>query len=159
MPCVAFLRLGLRSIAAAGMTGLGFLLCQATLVVTGVLAPSVTEPIDTLASGLELVTERLLLAGMTIPVWGPMLADVLRWPADYRSYCRLRPLWLALQETGSEFRLLPADGRAWSPRDIGFLLYRQVTRSCVDGYYESRFSTSVSPVGWVEFRADLRGHV
>ncbi|WIV59226.1 MAB_1171c family putative transporter [Amycolatopsis nalaikhensis] len=124
-----FLRVGLRVIAAGGAAGLAFLLCQTVLLVTGLLDPAVTASIDAVTSGLELVTETLLLIGVTIPLWGPMLVDAVHWPADYRSYRRLRPLWLALQEAGPEFRLLPADAAAarsrW-PRDIGLLLYRQV---------------------------------
>ena len=120
-----FLRVGLLVIAAGGATGLCFLLCQTALLVTGLLDPRAAGPIDSAASALELVTETLLLIGVTMPVSGPVLADAVRWLLDYRSYRRLRPLWLALHEAGPEFRLLSA-GPPWLLRDVGLLLYRQV---------------------------------
>jgi hypothetical protein len=122
-----FLRIGLRVVAAGSATGLGFL---ATLGIellvdaTDTSAPLLAQ----LGTSLELVTEALLLAGVTITAWGPPAAEFRQWLADHRSYRRLRPLWRALHDADPGFTLLPPERTAgrWWRRDIGLLLYRQV---------------------------------
>jgi hypothetical protein len=123
-----FLRVGLRVLAVAGATGLAFLAVETTILIRGLYRLPPGEPLDTIGLCLELLTETLLLAGVTIPTWGSLLGDALRWILDYRSYLGLRPLWLALREAEPEFVLLPETKPAqrWLPRDVGLLLYRQV---------------------------------
>lgn len=121
------LRLGLRTIVAGGVCGLAFLGAQ-TAMLTG---NEIGRPLRIDASvglPLEMTTEVLLLAGVTIPALGTRLAALIRWIGDCRSYRRLHPLWLALYQTDPDFSLLPQNRtgrRAWR-RDVGFLLYRQV---------------------------------
>jgi hypothetical protein len=114
-----FLRAGLRIIAAGTLCGLAFLTTQAVLLV----AVRDSRPLDAAAELLELATEVLFLIGVTVPGWGPALADRFRWLVDYYSYRRLRPLWLALHDVEPEYTL-PVERRL--PSDVGLLLYRQV---------------------------------
>jgi hypothetical protein len=122
-----FLRVGLRVVTAGAAVGLAFVTLMGVELVTGVTeesAPAVSE----LGTGLELVTEALLLAGVTITVWGPALVESGHRLADQRAYRQLRPLWRALHDADPGFALLPPDRFAdrWWPRDVGLLLYRQV---------------------------------
>lgn len=114
-----FLRAGLRIIAAGTVSGLAFLGTHAVMLV----AAHDSRPLDAAAELLELVTEVLFLIGVTVPGWGPALADRFRWLVDYHSYRRLRPLWLALHDVEPAFTL-PVERRL--PSDVGLLLYRQV---------------------------------
>jgi hypothetical protein len=114
-----FLRAGLRIIAAGTVSGLAFLATHAAMLV----ATRDSRPLDAAAELLEMVTEGLLLVGVTMPGWGPALVDRCRWLVDYHSYRRLRPLWLALRDVEPEFTL-PVERRL--PSDVGLLLYRQV---------------------------------
>jgi hypothetical protein len=114
-----FLRAGLWVIVAGTWCGLAFLATQAVLMFderTGVL--------DAVAGDLEIVTQLLFMVGVTIPAWGPVLGERVRWVVDYRSYRSLRPLWLALHAAEPSFTLLPAR-RRW-PRNVGLSVYRQV---------------------------------
>ncbi|MGI5229981.1 MAB_1171c family putative transporter [Actinoallomurus sp. CA-142502] len=122
------LRLGLRVLVAGSACGFAFLAVKAVMLVgeetgrpLGWLDRSVDLP-------LELGTEALLLAGVTIPAWGDRLGTLVRWAGDCRSYRRLHPLWLALHETNPDLSLMPhhRTGRRFWRRDVGFLLYRQV---------------------------------
>ncbi|GAA4488758.1 hypothetical protein GCM10023191_018540 [Actinoallomurus oryzae] len=120
------LRLGLRVIVAGSACGLAFLAVKAVMLIgeetgrpLGWLDQSVDLP-------LELSTEALLLAGVTIPAWGDRLGTLVRWVGDCRSYRLLHPLWLALHETNPGLSLMPRTGGRYWRRDVGFLLYRQV---------------------------------
>jgi hypothetical protein len=121
------LRLGLRVIVAGSACGLAFLAVTAAMLI----GAETGRPLDWLdrpvGLPLELITEALLLAGVTIPAWGDRLGTLLRWARDCRSYRLLHPLWLALHETNPGLSLVPhhRTRRYWR-RDIGFLLYRQV---------------------------------
>lgn len=121
------LRLALRVIVAAGMCGMGFLAAQAAMLIGN----DVGRPLRIdgwIALPLEMTTEVLLLAGVTIPALGARLGALVRWIGDCRSYRVLHPLWLALHETNPDLSLMPpprTGRRAWR-RDVGFLLYRQV---------------------------------
>lgn len=121
------LRLGLRGIVAGGVCGMAFLGAQAVMLVGN----EVGRPLhidQSVALPLEMATEVLLLAGVTIPALGARFGALVRWIGDCRSYRLLHPLWLALHETNPDFSLLPPNrtGRRVWRRDVGFLLYRQV---------------------------------
>jgi hypothetical protein len=122
------LRLGLWIIAAGALCGLAFLAVQAVMLVGDEVGADLGRWDYPVALPLELVTQSLLLIGVTVPSWGARLADVVRWFGDHRSYRLLHPLWLALHEASPELFLVPPEpgsGRRWH-RDVGFLLYRQV---------------------------------
>jgi hypothetical protein len=121
-------RLGLRLVAVGCGCGLCFLAVQAAMLV-GTQAGAVFAAglNGSLAVPLELATETLLLAGITVPAWGGWLVAAGRWVRAQRSCRRLFPLWSALCRANPGLSLLPAAprGRRWR-RDPGFLLYRQV---------------------------------
>jgi uncharacterized protein DUF6545 len=122
-----FLRIGLWILAAGTVFGLAFLATQTVILVGEQTGAPRGAVLDATAGDLELLTELLFLLGVTIPAWGPVLADRVRWLVDYRAYRTLRPLWLALRDVEPRFALLPDDPvrQRW-PRDVGLLLYRQV---------------------------------
>ncbi|MFL6120062.1 MAB_1171c family putative transporter [Actinophytocola sp.] len=122
-----YLRAGLWLLVAGTWSGLAFLAVQSVLLVGERTGAVDAAAVDAAAGDLELLTQALLLAGVGLPSWGPALGDRVRWFVDYRSYRRLRPLWLALRDVEPGFALLPPDraARRW-PRDVGLLLYRQV---------------------------------
>lgn len=122
-------RLGLRLVAVGCGCGLIFLAVQAATL-TGteagvVLAPGLNGSV---ALPLELMTELLLLAGITVPAWGGLLGSAVRWVCAQRGCRLLFPLWSALCQADPGLSLLPpVPARRWRwRRDPGFALYRQV---------------------------------
>ncbi|GLZ33951.1 hypothetical protein Lesp02_61390 [Lentzea sp. NBRC 105346] len=77
------------------------------------LNPLDWEPLSLTAIGVGTV---LLVVGLTIPAWG-------QWLQDYRSYRRIRPLWLALYAKVPGIALEPL-GSPWG--DLRYRLYRMV---------------------------------
>jgi hypothetical protein len=120
-----FLRAGLRTVAAGSAVGLVFLAVMGIELVDGSTETS-APLLALLATVLELATEVLLLAGMTMTTWGPALVRARRWLADHRSYRQLRPLWQALHDADPGFALLPARRPPHRSAGIGLLLYRRV---------------------------------
>jgi hypothetical protein len=81
--------------------------------------------------GLPLVAAVLVLAGATLPTWGPRLGvpALWGWFRDYRTYLGLRPLWLALYRANPQIALvppLPFVLDVVSLRDLDMRLYRRV---------------------------------
>ncbi|GIH64696.1 MAB_1171c family putative transporter [Microbispora siamensis] len=71
----------------------------------------------------------LIVAGFTMPVWGPRMPHMVAWLRQYRVYHGLGPLWLALYRAAPQIALAPPTSRLvellW-PRDLGLRLYRRV---------------------------------
>jgi hypothetical protein len=120
------LRLGLRISVAGGVCGLAFLVVQAVMLVGEETGTRLGWLDRSVALPLEMGTQALLLAGVTIPPLGTRLGQVIRWAGDHRSYRLLHPLWLALHESSPELSLVPSGGSRFRRQDISFLLYRQV---------------------------------
>jgi hypothetical protein len=69
------------------------------------------------------------LIGWTLPGWAPRRSAGRRWVRDYRTYRRLRPLWVALYEAVPAIALDPPRtrlGDLFSVRDLDHRLYRRV---------------------------------
>jgi hypothetical protein len=120
-----FLRAGLRVVATGSAVGLVFLVVMGVELVTAASADS-APLLSATATALSLVTEVLLLVGVTLTAWGPALVAARRRLADRRAHRELRPLWQALHEAEPGFALLPAPGPLTRSRDVGLLLYRRV---------------------------------
>lgn len=126
------MRLGLRLVATGGVLGLAYVAHEAAWVLAPrlgaphLLSPSQTLPRLVMAGGIG-----LMVAGSTMPSWGPLLGvDALyRAAAYYRSLQRLYPLWRVLYEAMPTIALLPPVTRLaeWlDVRDLRLRLYRRV---------------------------------
>ena len=65
----------------------------------------------------------LMVAGLTMPSWGPHLSHLRRWWGNYRTYWRLYPLWRDLCRASPPIAMQP---RARSVTDLNYRLYRRV---------------------------------
>lgn len=121
------LRAGLRVLAAGCVSALAFLLVHAIMLVCAEAGVSLEWWDAAVAAPLQLLTELLLLAGVTIPAWGARIATFARRVRDFRSYRRLYPLWQELHRANPDLTLVEQD-HTRRPRlhDVEFLLYRQV---------------------------------
>lgn len=116
------LRLGLRLTAVGSVIYLVHPANRAAAVVaqTVGLNPLRWEPVSMVAIGAGTV---LVVLGLTIPVWERRISSLLSWRESYRSYCKLRPLWLALHDAVPEIAFESSD---LPLRDIHYHLYRTV---------------------------------
>ncbi|WP_372410177.1 MAB_1171c family putative transporter [Streptomyces luteireticuli] len=70
-----------------------------------------------------------LVAGLTMPSWGPRVSDVRRMARNFVTYQRLHPLWHALFTATPGIALNPRPANRLArllPGDIDFRLYRRV---------------------------------
>ncbi|GAA2711422.1 MULTISPECIES: MAB_1171c family putative transporter [Streptomyces] len=70
-----------------------------------------------------------LVAGLTMPSWGPRLSEGRRLARSFVAYQRLHPLWHALSTAVPGIALDPQSGNPLArllPRDTDFRLYRRV---------------------------------
>lgn len=65
----------------------------------------------------------LIVAGLTMPGWGPRLSALGRWCDNYRIYRRLYPLWRDLYQVTPRIALHPPTR---SMTDLNYRLYRRV---------------------------------
>jgi hypothetical protein len=80
-----------------------------------------------LYTALGIWSSLLITGGLTIPAWGPRLADALAWIGRYRAYRGLHPLWLALYRANPHIAL-DAPTASRDPLWIDDLDYRLVRR-------------------------------
>ncbi len=124
----AFLRLGLRIVAAACVCGLGYTLLTAFFQATRDLRLDATRWEAVLIPALYVPTSLLILAGIAAPSWGPWLDPVAQLARDWRSLRRLHPLWRALHRAVPGVALAPPSpplADALDPRDVRFRLHRR----------------------------------
>ena len=123
-----WLRRGLRITVAGAASGFAFCGCKAVLIAgrrLGLDLDYLDKATPVFASGAAL----LIVVGLTIPAWGPRLAEARDWVAGYRSYRRLHPLWFALYQATPQIALVPpasAGADTFVVRDLDFRLYRRV---------------------------------
>ncbi|ROO88120.1 hypothetical protein EDD29_5780 [Actinocorallia herbida] len=107
----AALRFGLWSVASGAVIALvylteKFIFVQSTFLGVDLplsghdgACPSVVWPVGCLFSvTFPAVGALLIVVGMTVPTWGPMLTAPLDWWKDRRLHTRLEPLWRLLYE-------------------------------------------------------------
>jgi len=84
------------------------------------------EPL--IAAALVTVGALLMIAGLTLPTWGPGVDTVVAWVGRYRAWRRLGPLWRAVTATQPHLVL---DERAHrvsvALRDVDYALHRRIT--------------------------------
>ncbi len=93
------------------------------------LEPLDWELLTPVANGIGI---SFLVAGLTMPSWGPRLSDWRRLARNFWAYQRLHPLWRALYGALPHIALSPepptllARLSRFAPRDINYRLYRKV---------------------------------
>jgi hypothetical protein len=121
-----WLRRGLRVTVAGAIAGIFFALCKGVYIV-GLRTGVDLRLVEALTPLFASLTALLVTAGLTLPAWGPRLAEVAGALGRYRAYRRLTPLWRALYRAVPEIALVPPSPYAdWLPPDVGFRLYRRV---------------------------------
>ncbi|GIJ30320.1 hypothetical protein Vqi01_54820 [Micromonospora qiuiae] len=79
-----------------------------------------------IAAVLVTISALLMMIGLTMPAWGPILAITRRWD-DFRSFQRLEPLWRDLVTALPELELdTSLRRRLGAVRDIDYALTRRV---------------------------------
>lgn len=124
----AWLRRGLRTVVAGSAIFLIFCVSRAFDVIAVPLGVDRLkwEIIPMLSTVIGAV---LLVAGLTMPSWGPKLSGCLTWMRDYSAYQRLRPLWIVLYRADPEIALEPPVPviMDWvGTVDLKYRLYRRV---------------------------------
>lgn len=138
-PLAPWVRRGLRVNAVGSACLLGYGLIKLSRVASrwlGIQRPAG----DDVASLVLTLGALLLVAGVTMPAWGPRLAAGPRWVARYRTYRALYPLWLAVYQSLPHLVLLtPVRPRSWAAlRDLNGLLYYRPAVEIRDAYRELR---------------------
>ncbi|MFJ9469774.1 MAB_1171c family putative transporter [Streptomyces caniferus] len=90
------------------------------------LDPLEWELLTPVANGTGIL---FLVAGLTMPSWGPGLSDRRRLVRNYVTYQRLHPLWRDLYAVVPDIALNPRHAgplARFLPGDIGYRLYRRV---------------------------------
>src|SRR6266496_28636 len=123
-----WLRRGLRLVAVGTGFGLGYCLCE-VIYIDARLAGENLRAWHMAALLIAGAGAPVLCAGLTLPAWGPQLSAACTWLHSYRSYRKLRPLWLALYQAVPEIALVPPTPLGADMlhiRNLGFRLYRRV---------------------------------
>ncbi|MFI1971529.1 hypothetical protein BLA24_31245 [Streptomyces cinnamoneus] len=123
-----WLRRGLHTTAIGASACLVYCLNRALSVVTVQLGldPLEWELLTPVANGTGIF---FLVAGLTMPSWGPRVSDARRLARNFVTYQRLHPLWHALSTAIPDIALNPqSDNRLTHllPGDINYRLYRRV---------------------------------
>ncbi|MEV8476420.1 MAB_1171c family putative transporter [Streptomyces sp. NPDC051173] len=123
-----WLRRGLHATAIGASACLVYCLNRllALITVQCGLDPLEWELLTPIANGLGIF---FLVAGLTMPSWGPRVSDGRRLARNFITYQRLHPLWHALSTAIPDIALDPQPANRLTrllPGDIDFRLYRRV---------------------------------
>jgi hypothetical protein len=147
-----WLRRGLRIAVAGAASGMCFCLCKGVYVV-GLRLGVQLRYMEAVTPLFASVCGLLLVGGLTLPAWGPRLAELEAAARRYRSYRQLNPLWLALYRAVPQIALVPPSShRDWPLRDLGFRLYRRVIeirdgRLALRPYFDHRVASAALRLG------------
>jgi hypothetical protein len=126
------LALGLRFVAIGGLLGSGYVAHESlrAAALTVGMHSAILES-DTLTRVLIASSVALMVAGVTMPAWGPrfLIPALYERLSGYRSYRQLYPLWKALYRANPEIALLRPRSAlvdALMIRDLDFRLYRRI---------------------------------
>jgi Family of unknown function (DUF6545) len=154
------LRPGLRLIAAGAAVGLGYVGYHLVLLATSQLGWPPQQRLSDqqlIIQGLTIASQVLLVAGLTLPAWGPRvgLPKLLRWVDHYCGLWRLYPLWRVLCEAFPGVALEPPTG-VWRDRrrlrGLEFRLHRRVgemrdVQLRLRPYLDSRVAEAAATLG------------
>jgi hypothetical protein len=119
------LRLGLRTTAVGA--GIGLLYCAARgLDIVGVAAGWDVRQWEFLVPLSSSTGALLVIAGLTMPAWGPRVSAAARIVRTLRTYRALNPLWMAMCEAVPSVRLSAVDGQVGSLVRLNERLHRRV---------------------------------
>lgn len=133
-----YLRAGLQTITVGCVLALGYVVDKIVSVAQEVIGPSelgapaglCPSPVSSVgcAMSVALPAAAVIVAGVTMPMWGPWLELPGRWLVQWRYYRRLRPLWAALHDVLPEIALASPSAvtGSYSRHDVGIRLYRRV---------------------------------
>jgi hypothetical protein len=122
-----WLRRGLRITTIGAYTALGYCLCRGSYLLA-LQAHTRIEVLVDLAIPLVSLGNTLCFVGLTMPSWGPHLANRIERRTQLHSYRSLHPLWFALYQAFPTIALHPAkppDDQD-SVGDLDYLLYRRM---------------------------------
>jgi hypothetical protein len=124
-------RLGLRLIVVGAASSLVYHVHKAVFFAARRFSFSYPEGFGGLLDRfLPLISAVTVLVGATLPLWGSRvgLPRVRAWFGRYRTYVRLRPLWLALYQANPQIALVPPRPALVDllPHDLDLRLYRRV---------------------------------
>lgn len=104
--------------------GLAALYCavRMTLIVLDLVGDSVLTKDGTVTGWLIAASAPFILAGITVPGWGPRLSAAVRWWRMLRAHRRLHPLWSELTSAHPHVRMSLGPSRlgAWVQRRSSF---------------------------------------
>jgi len=126
------LSLGLRVLALGGLLGGGYVAHEGLRSVAVAFGTdNAFLDSDTVTRVLIAGSVALMVAGVTMPAWGPRVGmpAVYHGLGRYQTYRQLYPLWHALYRANPEIGLLPvrsALADALTIRDLDFRLYRRI---------------------------------
>ncbi len=148
------LRLGLRFVATGGLAGFMYVTHEGMYVVARrfEVAYPIPKP-ETVTLVLVATCAGLTVVGSTMPAWGPHLGipQLCRWVSNYRSLCRLYPLWYDVCQASPEITLVPPSPRLaeiMTVRDLSFRLYRRTVeirdgRLALRSYFSAEIADTV----------------
>ncbi|WP_432049923.1 MAB_1171c family putative transporter [Verrucosispora sp. NA02020] len=109
-----------------------------------------------IAAVLVTISALLMMIGLTMPAWGPILTITRRWD-DFRSYQRLEPLWRDLVNALPDLELdASLRRRLGAVRDIDYALTRRAAEIC-DGCLALRPYMDLRVTALAEQHADRAG--
>lgn len=119
-------RRGLRVTGSGAVIYMGSFVNRLSAVVTAPFGidPLQWELVVPVCTGTGIL---LVVAGLTMPSWGPRVSALRGWMASYRAYAQLRPLWAALYRAMPEIALHAPSASMRAPH---YRLYRRVIEIC-----------------------------
>jgi hypothetical protein len=116
----AFLRAGLRVVAAGTLFGVGWSLWKITITLLKVTTKRPMPVESAVSTSLSAVAVLLIALGSTMTVWAPRAVHPLVWLRARHTYRRIEPLWTALHAATPDLELQRHDA------GMEFRLYRRI---------------------------------
>ncbi len=114
---------GMQAVATAAVAELAVVVIRAAVIIVATSGVRVTGPEIAgiaLAQGIAIL---LMIGGVTVGAWFPVLASAVRRAWTWSAYWRLRPLWAALSRAVPQVTLPPQPGTRLNAR---YRLHRRV---------------------------------
>jgi hypothetical protein len=165
-----FLRIGLRTLTAGCIVGIGYTLISLVALSLQEYRVNVDGWKTAVTTPLYLATDALVLLGLAIPPLARTIAAGRTWIRNRRAHRDLQPLWLALYRVHPDIALLPPTDNGGhrdtknrdtkNTNDLALRLYRQVIeirdgQLALRPYLDLRATRIATELGQ---RAGLRDH-